>query len=59
MDIKINEEPITKKTKQIIGVQMDSSLVNQIKSFANNRFISVSDAIRLMILDYFNTHNNE
>lgn len=59
MNLNITENSTVKKDKQIVGVQMNASLVEKIKVLANERFISVSDAIRMMILDYFNRHEQD
>lgn len=58
MEIKIKEKEAT-TAKKVVGTQVSQKLYDQLKTEADNAFMSVSDLLRKIIFLYYkNVENN-
>ena len=61
MEIKIKEEEVkvTSEAKKVVAVQIPDSIYNELKDYADKRYLKVSDILRVIIYDWYENRENK
>lgn len=60
MNVEINEVEVkTSPEKKVVAVQIPDKIYNEIKDYADKRYLKVSDILRVIIYDWYENRENK
>ena len=60
LNVEIKDEEIkTSEEKKVVAVQIPNHIYNEIKDYADNRYLKVSDILRVIIYDWYENRENK